>query len=159
VSARVLLVDAQDRLLLFHTKTGPDSAADDTLWLPVGGGVAPGEPLAAAAARELREETGLAVDPDALGPVVATTGGPASLSWLAEEFRDTFFFLRVDSHDVEISALEDLEATTFLGHRWWTVGELAATSERVVPLGLTHLLRDLIAGRIPSEPIQLPWRH
>lgn len=159
VSARVLLVDAQDRLLLFKTKAGPDSAEDDTLWLTVGGGVRPGEPLAHAAARELHEETGLRADPATLGGVVATTGGPANLPGLTGEFRDDFFFLRVDSHTVDISGFEHLEASTFLEYRWWPVDELAATTEYVVPNGLAGLLRDLIAGRIPAETIELPWHH
>ncbi|GAA1970009.1 NUDIX hydrolase [Catenulispora subtropica] len=159
VSARVLLVDAQNRLLLFQTKTAPDAPEADTLWITVGGGVEPGEDLVVAAARELREETGLDVAPATLGGVVATTGGPADLGWLSGVFRDDFFFLRIDAHEVDISGFEDLEASTYVGHRWWTLDELAETDERIVPYGLAELMRDLTAGRIPAEPVRLPWHH
>ncbi|NUP52417.1 MAG: NUDIX domain-containing protein [Catenulispora sp.] len=157
VSARVLLVDADDRLLLFHTKPTPGSARSDAFWLSVGGGVDPGEDLATAAARELREETGLAVDPEALGGVVATTGGSAQFAAQPGRSRDEFFFLRVEAHEVDISGFEDLEASTFLRYRWWPLDELAATAERVVPDGLAALVRDLVAGRIPAEPVALAW--
>jgi 8-oxo-dGTP pyrophosphatase MutT (NUDIX family) len=158
-SARVLLVDAQDRLLLFQTKPGPDSTGSDSLWITVGGGVEPGEPLPHAAARELHEETGLTIAPEHLGNVIATTGGKANIAWLSGEFRDDFFFLRIDAHEVDTSGFEALEASTYLSHRWWTIDELADTDQRIVPYGLAALMRDLIGGRIPAEPVRLPWHH
>ncbi len=55
-SARVLLLDEADRLLLFSCR---DESAGITRWYAVGGGVRPGESHEQAALRELREETGL----------------------------------------------------------------------------------------------------
>jgi len=64
-SARVLLLDEADRLLLFSSR---DESAGITRWYAVGGGVRPGESHEQAALRELREETGLTGV--ALGPEV-----------------------------------------------------------------------------------------
>jgi 8-oxo-dGTP pyrophosphatase MutT (NUDIX family) len=158
-SARVLLVDRVGRLLLFefcHDAARPQSGS---CWITPGGGVNPGESLAAAAARELAEETGLVLAPELLGPVIAQTGGYADVGWAVGMFRDDFFFHRVDTHDVDTSRLEALESSHILRHRWWTLEELTGTTETVYPLGLVPLLDDLLAGRAPDQPIPLPWHH
>ncbi|MGH3342715.1 MAG: hypothetical protein ACRDPK_07510 [Carbonactinosporaceae bacterium] len=74
-------------------------------------------------------------------------------------FRDDFFLYRTGTHDVDTSGLETIERQQLDGHRWWTLDELAATTETVYPLGLVALLCDLLADRIPAEPVQLPWHH
>jgi 8-oxo-dGTP pyrophosphatase MutT (NUDIX family) len=158
-SARVLLVDRDERLLLLRIATDPSQPELGGYWLTPGGGVEAGEELAAAAARELAEETGLVVPPAALGAPVAYTTGFADTPWLRGVFRDEFFFLRAERHDVVATGLEDHERAELLEHRWWSLTELAATAERVVPLGVARLVTDLLAGRRPAEPIRLPWHH
>jgi 8-oxo-dGTP pyrophosphatase MutT (NUDIX family) len=153
-SARVLLVDRADRVLLLHARD-----ADRYIWITPGGGVQEGEALADAAARELREEVGLSVPAAALGEPVAFSGGYVRFSWAEGVFRDDFFWHRVDAHEIDTSGMEDLEAGQHAGHRWWAADELRATTETVFPLGLAGLLADLVAGLVPAEPVELPWHH
>lgn len=142
-AARVLLVDADDRVLLFH---GCDPADDGAghWWLTPGGGLDPGESPAQAAARELAEETGLLVDPAELGaPVHERT---ALFRFAGSSYRQSedFFLLRVVAHEVDVTGFTALEQTALLGHRWWPRAELRRTAERVYPVELPDVLDRVV---------------
>jgi 8-oxo-dGTP pyrophosphatase MutT (NUDIX family) len=160
-SARVLLVGGGGRVLLLRALLHRDEPARGHVWVTPGGGVEDGEALDVAASRELLEEVGVEVAPAWLGAPVAYAGGYAALSWATGVFRDDFFYHRlgVDEVSIDVSGMEDRERGTHTGHRWWTVDELAATTETVLPLKLAPLLADLLAGRVPAEPVELPWHH
>lgn len=156
-SARVLLIDGRDRLLLLKKLPHERFLEEGITWWTPGGGVERNETLRQAAARELHEEVGLKIDEAQLGNLVAHRSGYTKLPWASGMFRDDFFHLRVDTHEVDTSRQQDYERKMDAGHHWWSIPELAATTETIFPAGLVPLLTDLIADRIPAEPVTLPW--
>lgn len=155
-TARILVADPDGRVLLFSAQ----EADEERWWFTPGGGVHRGETVKAAGVRELFEETGFAVTEAGLGPVVATTTG----LWQVEEKgtlylgAHSFFFIRVPSTTLNTDGQEDLERSMITGHRWWSVDELRAATERVSPLGLADLLDRLLRGDVPPLPVRLPRR-
>lgn len=138
-AARVLLLDAADRVLLF---LGCDPAEPDAgcWWFTPGGGLEAGESARAGAVREVFEETGLRLSEDDLaGPVHSET---AEFSLGGERYRQTgeFFLARVAAHEVDTAGFSALEQSFVLDHRWWTRDELRTTAETVFPASLADLL-------------------
>lgn len=148
-AARVLLVDASDRVLLF---AGTDPGRPDhTYWFTPGGGLDAGETAAEGAARELAEETGLRLGPAELGaPVWAeTVEFPFDGVWYRQE--QEFFLVRVASWEVDTAGFNEIERASVCGHHWWSVEELAATAERYYPPDLPdRLARVLGSGAVVS---------
>ena len=138
-AGRVLLVNGQDRLLLFR---GGDPLAPEagTWWFTPGGGLDGGETFAEGAARELFEETGLRVAASDLGPVVHTR--LTEFRWNGGHYLqdEEYFLLRVDAHEVDCAGLSALEQSSFVEHRWWPIGELLRTTETLYPVELAEVL-------------------
>ena len=156
-SGRVILADTDDRILLlcFRGTLAP------LFWITPGGGLDPDESPAEAAARELGEETGVRVTAAGLGPQIAVAAGHLDIpGWLSGVFREDYFFHRLPSAaaTVDTSGLLRYESDAIHEYRWWSAEELAMTDQTVYPLGLAGLLGDLLEGRIPEQPVTLPWR-
>jgi 8-oxo-dGTP pyrophosphatase MutT (NUDIX family) len=143
-AARVVLIDSEKRVLLFR---GFDPASPEIrFWFTVGGGLDEGETPAEGAVRELREETGLALGVDSLeGPIWhQTTDFPYDGRWYRQE--QDFFAVRVASWQVSMDGQDLEERATIDGHRWWSVAELLATSERYYPLELPALVNEILGS-------------
>ncbi|MEU4640694.1 NUDIX domain-containing protein [Micromonospora sp. NPDC023814] len=143
-AARVLLVDAAGRVLLF---SGSDPARPEhgRWWFTPGGGLDPGETYAEGAARELAEETGLRLPAPAFGAPVHrdVTEFPFDGVWYRQE--QEFFLVRVADHEVDTAGFSEIERASVAAHRWWPLAELAATDERYYPPDLPAVLTRALA--------------
>ena len=138
-AARVLLVDRAGRALLLHG--GDPARPGERWWFTPGGGLSGPETPAEGAARELREETGLRVDPDELGgPVWHET---TEFRYNHRHYRQDqdFFLLRVDDWQVDTAGMESDEQLTITEHRWWSAEEIETSTEQIYPADLPMLLR------------------
>ncbi|GAB3468814.1 NUDIX domain-containing protein [Kineococcus endophyticus] len=143
-ASRVVVLDDAGRVLLLR---GSDPTRPGTdWWFTVGGGREPGEDPRTAAARELREETGLDVDPAELdGPVWSRT---AHFPFLGAQCRQTeeFFVHRVaEGFEVDRTGWTDLERASVSESRWWVPAELAGSGAVFYPVDLPRLVGELPA--------------
>jgi 8-oxo-dGTP pyrophosphatase MutT (NUDIX family) len=144
------LLDTQGRLLLFRAP-GTDAPF---IWFTVGGGLEPGESYEQAARRELSEETGLTDIP--LGPWVWRRRHVWRQDDRWYDSVERFFLVRTPSLNVNTEGFTALERLVIKEHRWWSVEEIAAArTETFAPRRLAELLPPLVAGRIPSEPVDI----
>ncbi len=135
LAVRAFVVDTRERVLLFRWENPAGS-----WWITPGGGIDEGETPEEALARELFEELGAAgIEPGAVVHEYRHT-----LPWgkrIVQQL-DTFWLVRVET--LEVAPTVDLAAEHMTAHRWWTLDELEATTERVSPPNLAAILRSLL---------------
>ena len=148
--ARVLLFDGRDRLLLFHVRDPADPIRAAWWYLP-GGGMDPGESPEQAARRELFEETG--IENAEIGPVVLEKRG-VHFRFGGRDFEqdEWHVFGRLPDGGVITGGGDDLEAAAVAAHRWWTLADLATSSEVVYPPGLAATVGRLLREGPPAAP-------
>jgi len=139
LAARVLLLDRDGRVLLFRGWDPGDPGAGEW-WFTPGGGRDPGETSREAAVRELHEETGLLLAPEALGDVVHERVTVFPFDGQTYRQAEDYYSVRVDVHDVVTDRFSELEMVAVLEHRWWHPDEIRATTERYYPEELLDLL-------------------
>jgi 8-oxo-dGTP pyrophosphatase MutT (NUDIX family) len=160
-AARVLLIDARERVLLIRAVLPPESPVGSNpgetyqgmrvLWLTPGGGLDPGESHEEAALRELWEESG--VKDVELGPCVWRRTHVYAWNNALWEQQERYFVARVDAREAHMDFIGEDEVDILTELRWWTVEEIAASEEVFVPRKMGALLPPIIAGDYPAEVI------
>lgn len=141
-AARIVLLDSNDRVLLFRF----DPADRPPFWCTPGGAVDPGESYEAAARRELWEETGVRAEP---GPEIAQKhiefvtfeGVPVSAD-------ERYFCVRLsegtDPTCINTDGHTELERKIMRSWRWFDAEALQALNEPYFPEDLSALVQELL---------------
>jgi ADP-ribose pyrophosphatase YjhB (NUDIX family) len=141
-AGRVIVLDPQDRVLLFRYDDGPPNGRH---WCTPGGGLNEGEDYLAGARRELAEETGWTDVP--LGPEVYERTLVMEYDDEIVRQHERFFLARVEVAGRELGEVAAMHVSDGIAaSRWWTLAELDATDEDIWPPGFADLIRGLLAG-------------
>jgi 8-oxo-dGTP pyrophosphatase MutT (NUDIX family) len=153
---RLVVLDANDEVLLFHTHD-PTYPELGQWWELPGGGIEPGETYRDAAVRELLEETGIAITADSVG--AATWSRRASFRYRGTRHlqNEVVALVRLSGPGpaVDGSQRVEFEDDDYFGFRWWPVAELISSRERFYPGRLPELLGALLDGDMVEEPFEL----
>ncbi|HEX6335784.1 MAG TPA: NUDIX domain-containing protein [Jiangellaceae bacterium] len=144
-TVRLLLIEPADRVLLFED-SDPGLPSRPRFWITPGGGIDPGESVEQAAVREVAEETGHLLSPDALRGPIADRWVVHGYSDKIVEQREIFYSAAVTPFTVMTDGHTEDERLSMLGHRWWKLDELRSTTERIWPTDLHRLLEAVLAG-------------
>lgn len=138
-SARLLVLDPDDRVLLFRFEHKTGSLAGNVFWATPGGGLEPDESYEEAACRELLEETGLRIDDP--GPEIharqARFRTPDGAMVAADE---RFYLVRTERAEISQEGWDVTEREVMGEHRWWSMAELRSATEQVWPDDLIEVL-------------------
>jgi ADP-ribose pyrophosphatase YjhB (NUDIX family) len=139
-AGRVILLDPGDRVLLMRYDDSPPNGRH---WTTPGGGLNDGEDYAAAAVRELAEETGWS-DVVLLREVhqrslIMEYDGRLVRQHERHYLARTSQPLRRLGDVAQMHALDGIA-----GWRWWTLAELESTAEVVWPAELPDLIRNIL---------------
>lgn len=149
-AARAVVLDPDDRVLLVEF-TFPHAV----VWATPGGGLAEGETDADALRRELDEEAGL-VELE-IGPLVwnRTHLEPFGQGrWTGQTER--FYLVRTPAFEpAPRLSWEQLREEGMTAVRWWDLDELEATAALFAPRRLPALVRELVLGGPPAEPLDV----
>lgn len=143
----MIALDAEGRILLQEFRRDDGT----TMWITPGGGLDPDESYEEAAVRELSEEVGH--DGAELGPCVWTRTHEFTFRGTPYRQHERFFVARTGAFEPVHDGWEPVEHEIIVGHKWWSLDEIRASTALFAPRRIAELLVPLLEGNPPDSPI------
>ena len=144
-SSRLIVLNPDNRVLLFHFVFNEGALAGQAFWATPGGALGHGESYQDAARRELFEETGIVAE---IGEEIAQREAvfvtPDSERVTADE---RYFLVLVANDAINQDGQDPLEADSMKEYRWWPLSELQRTLEAVYPEDIVQLIEQGLKHR------------
>jgi ADP-ribose pyrophosphatase YjhB (NUDIX family) len=140
-AGRVIVLDPGDRVLLMRYD---DELPNGRHWTTPGGGLNPGEDYAAAAVRELAEETGwtdVTLRHEVLQRSLTMEYGGRQVHQY-----ERHYLARTQQRDRPLGDVAQMHAADGIAAwRWWSLAELDSTTEVIWPAELADVIRKVLA--------------
>jgi 8-oxo-dGTP pyrophosphatase MutT (NUDIX family) len=152
---RAVVLDARERILLFHTRD-PTYPELGTWWELPGGGLEGGETYRETVIRELAEEAGIVITPDQVGEPTWRRQATFRYRGVRRVNNEVIVpvQLSVTGPVVDGAARVGFEDEDYFDFRWWPVVELSGSTDRFYPGRLPQLFVPFLAGEEINEPFE-----
>jgi ADP-ribose pyrophosphatase YjhB (NUDIX family) len=143
--ARTVVLDSAGAVLLLRYEDQSVS-----YWVPPGGALRAGEWHAAAAQRELAEETSLHAE---IGPALWIRRFVMPFERRLVDQEERYFVVRLSVARPPVANQTPDEA--IVEARWWTLDELRRSDALFFPDGFVDLVAPVMLGVIPKTPLEI----
>jgi len=150
-----MLLDEHNRMLWLHVQDDIGRGGMTQFWCVPGGGLRANETFKAALHREVYEELGLVLDEDQTYEHIATDQRSVILGGKPVNEDSRFYLIRVENPLLRFENPDLAELETFLGHRWWSLDEIKASSELFLPKDIVEVFGEIARGRWDGKVRQI----
>jgi 8-oxo-dGTP pyrophosphatase MutT (NUDIX family) len=141
-AARGIILDPSGRVLLIQMKADPSRLIQKDLsefWLTPGGKVEAHETYEEGLRRELKEEVGMS--DFKIEKFLFSNDYLDVVEQFPVRLFNSHYLIRKDNEQVTFDSLMEDEKLVVLGYKWWSLHELAATTEAIFPSDLSKRLK------------------
>lgn len=157
-SIKAILLNEKNELLLIYfdnSEVVKDNNSARKHWFMIGGKIEDSEDYVSAVKREIFEETSIPEDKLEIGPLVFKGRMIFNINNEPNDMRESFVVVRTSMSEVSLENLTEEEKPVLKKLKWFSYDEIKNCDEIIYPVVLPDYLPDIIAGRYPTEVLEI----